>query len=103
MESGARAAPARFDTCGGSSMKVAVFGLGYAGTVSAACLAKASHDVWGVDVDAEKVRLVARGWSPVVEPGLNELVESTVGDGKLNATTDSSVALDGAEVAIVCV
>ncbi|MDQ1466060.1 MAG: GDP-mannose 6-dehydrogenase [Actinomycetota bacterium] len=84
-------------------MKVAVFGLGYAGTVSAACLAKAAHDVWGVDVDAEKVRTVAGGSSPVVEPGLDELVHNAVDGGSLHATTDSALALDGADVAIVCV
>jgi GDP-mannose 6-dehydrogenase len=84
-------------------MKVAVFGLGYAGTVSAACLTKGAHDVWGVDVDAEKVRAVAAGSSPVVEPGLDELVHTAVGEGKLHATTDSALALDGADIALVCV
>lgn len=84
-------------------MKVAVFGLGYAGTVSAACLTKGGHEVWGVDVDAEKVRTVAAGASPVVEPGLDELVQAAVDEGALHATTDSTVALDGADVAFVCV
>ena len=84
-------------------MKVAVFGLGYAGTVSAACLASGGHDVWGVDVDAEKVGTVCGGSSPVVEPGLDELVSAAVRDGTLHATTDSALALDGAEIALVCV
>ncbi|MDQ1535473.1 MAG: GDP-mannose 6-dehydrogenase [Actinomycetota bacterium] len=84
-------------------MKVAVFGLGYAGTVSAACLTKGAHDVWGVDVDAEKVEAVAAGSSPVVEPGLDELVHAAVAEGTLHATTDSALALDGADVAFVCV
>jgi len=84
-------------------MKVAVFGLGYAGTVSAACLTKGAHDVWGVDVDAEKVDAVAAGSSPVAEPGLDELVHAAVAEGTLHATTDSALALDGADVAFVCV
>jgi len=84
-------------------MKVAVFGLGYAGTVSAACLASGQHDVWGVDVDPAKVRVVNDGASPVVEPGLSELIAAAVGSGSLHATTDVRVALEEAEVALVCV
>jgi GDP-mannose 6-dehydrogenase len=84
-------------------MKVAVFGLGYAGTVSAACLAAGQHDVWGVDVDPDKVKVVNDGASPVVEPGLSELIAAAVSSGSLHATTDVTVALDEAEVALVCV
>ena len=84
-------------------MRVAVFGLGYAGTVSAACLASADHDVWGVDVDEEKVRVVTAGSSPVVEPGLDELVRTVTDAGSLHATVDAAEALDGADVAVVCV
>jgi GDP-mannose 6-dehydrogenase len=84
-------------------MKVAVFGLGYAGMVSAACLASGQHDVWGVDVDPDKVRVVNEGASPVVEPGLNELIAAAVRGGWLHATTDVDLALDGADIALVCV
>jgi GDP-mannose 6-dehydrogenase len=84
-------------------MKVAVFGLGYAGTVSAACLASGQHDVWGVDVDPDKVRVVNDGASPVVEPGLSELIAAAVSSGSLHATTDVTLALEEAEVALVCV
>ena len=59
-------------------MRIAVFGLGYVGTVTAAGLASRGHDVWGVDVDPIKVQLVASGRSPVVEPGLEELVSGAV-------------------------
>ena len=55
-------------------MKVAVFGLGYVGTVTAAGLASRGHEVVGVDVDAAKVEAIAQGRSPVVEPGIDELI-----------------------------
>ena len=84
-------------------MKVAVFGLGYVGSVTAACLAASGHDVWGVDVDPAKVDPIAEGRSPVVEPGLDELMAKAVRCGALHATTDPRVALDRADVSLVCV
>ena len=83
-------------------MKVAVFGLGYVGTVTAACLAWAGHDVWGVDVDATKVGLVSSGRSTVVEPGLDSLVARGVAEGRLHATTSALEALEGADVSPSC-
>ena len=84
-------------------MKVAVVGLGYVGTVTAACLASQGHDVWGIDVDAAKVDDVCRGRSPVAEPGLDALVEQAVAGGTLHASTSYLSALDGADVSLVCV
>ena len=84
-------------------MRVAVFGLGYVGTVTAACLASHGHDVWGVDVDAAKVDEVRAGRSPVAEPGLDTLTAQAVADGTLHATTSCRDALDRAEVSLVCV
>ena len=84
-------------------MKVAVFGLGYVGTVTAACLAEAAHDVWAVDVDVEKVAAVSRWVSPVAEPGLDELVRRSVDSGGLHATTEISPAISEAEVVLICV
>ena len=63
-------------------MKVAVFGLGYVGTVTAACLAANGHDVWGVDPDELKVAAISDGTSPIVEPGLQALVAQAVVVGK---------------------
>ena len=84
-------------------MKVAVFGLGYVGTVTAACLASQGHDVWGVDVDAAKVDEVRAGRSPVAEPGLEALIAQAVAGGTLHATTSCADALHLAEISLVCV
>jgi GDP-mannose 6-dehydrogenase len=84
-------------------MKVAVFGLGYVGSVTAACLAANGHDVWGVDVDTAKVDPITEGRSPVVEPGLDQLMANGVAAGRLHATTDPHLALEGADVSLICV
>jgi GDP-mannose 6-dehydrogenase len=86
-----------------NTVKVAVFGLGYVGTVTAACLAAHGHDVWGVDPESHKVALVSRGLTPVKEPGLGDLVADAVARGSLHATTDPVEAVDGARVSLVCV
>jgi len=62
-------------------MNVSIFGLGYVGCVSAACLARAGHKVLGVDMNREKVALVASGRSPIVEPGLSECLGEVVQSG----------------------
>lgn len=84
-------------------MKVAVFGMGYVGSVTSACLAANGHDVWGVDVDPAKLVPIAAGRSPVIEPGLDELIGNAVAAGTLHATTDPALALDRADISIVCV
>lgn len=84
-------------------MKVAVVGLGYVGTVTAACLADSGHDVWGVDVDAAKVDEIRAGRSPVAEPGLDAMVAHAVANGTLQATTSCADAVGRAEVSLVCV
>ena len=73
-------------------MKVAILGLGYVGTVTAAGLASQGHDVVGVDVDRRKVATINAGQSPVVEPGVD-----------LRATTDVAEALERADVSLLCV
>jgi GDP-mannose 6-dehydrogenase len=84
-------------------VKVAVFGLGYVGTVTAACLAERGNDVWGVDVDPHKIEAVATGHSTVMEPGLEELVARAVAGNLMHATADAAVALAGAQVSLICV
>jgi GDP-mannose 6-dehydrogenase len=84
-------------------MRIAIFGLGYVGTVTAAGLASQGHKVWGVDVDPVKVDLIRSGKSPVVEPGIDQLIATAVGQGDLSATTDPVVALERADVSLLCV
>ena len=84
-------------------MKVAVFGLGYVGTVTAAGLAHAGHSVVGVDVDVAKVATINAGESPVVEPGIVALLASGARNGCLRATTSAADALEEAELSLICV
>ena len=62
-------------------MNIAVFGIGYVGVVSAACLAVRGHRVWGVDVNPDKVERLNAGFSPIVEPGVEEELTLGVGIG----------------------
>ncbi len=84
-------------------MNVSVFGLGYVGCVSAACLAKDGHTVIGVDVDARKVTDIVEGRSPFWEPGLEALLQEGRLAGKLSATTDAVQALESTDIALICV
>ena len=69
-------------------MNVAIVGLGYVGTVSAACFAQEGHVVVGVDVNEAKVAQINDGLSPIVESELGDLIRSGVASGRLSATTD---------------
>lgn len=84
-------------------MKIALFGLGYVGSVSATCLASDGHEVIGVDVQPDKVDAINAGRSSVSEPGLAEMVAELVGTKKLRATTCSVEAVRASEVSLICV
>lgn len=84
-------------------MNVSVFGLGYVGCVTAGCLAKNGHHVVGVDLNAEKVAMVNASTSPIVEPGLGELLTKVVRDGRLVATTSAEEAVCATDLALICV
>jgi GDP-mannose 6-dehydrogenase len=84
-------------------VRIAVFGLGYVGCVSAAVFAKRGHTVVGVDVSPLKVDLIQRGEPPVLEPGLVELVKETVAAGSLSATGDAEAAIAQSDISLVCV
>src|SRR2546427_6882482 len=84
-------------------MRISVFGLGYVGCVTATCLAKAGHEVIGVDVNAEKVSMVNAGASPIVEPGLKEALAEVVTRRRFRATLSSGEAVQNTDLALICV
>ena len=84
-------------------MRISVFGLGYVGAVSAACLAAEGHTVVGVDTNSAKADLLNQGRAPVVEAGLGELMEDGVRTDRLRATTDCDAAVGDTDLAFVCV
>jgi GDP-mannose 6-dehydrogenase len=84
-------------------MKISIFGLGYVGVVTAACLARDGHHVVGVDVNAEKVAAVAAGRSPIVEEGVDGLLASAVADGRIEATTDARAAVAATDISMITV
>ena len=84
-------------------MRISVFGLGYVGAVSAACLAAEGHDVIGVDVNPTKVALINEGRSPIVEEGIAEMTSRVVADGRLRATVDTQEAVSSSDISLVCV
>ena len=83
--------------------KISIFGIGYVGVVSAACLAKDGHDVVAVDVDPGKIDSINAGRSPIVEEGIDELVRELVAAGKLRATVDVEEAVASTDASFVCV
>src|SRR5438034_3781015 len=84
-------------------MKISIFGLGYVGSVTAACLAETGHEVWGIDVSADKVAMVNAGKSPVIEPRVEEMMSRAIQRGMLRATTDPRAAVAATELTLVCV
>jgi GDP-mannose 6-dehydrogenase len=84
-------------------MRVSVFGLGYVGCVTAACLAREGHRVIGVDVNADKVAIINAGSSPVVEPGLDALMAEEVKGKRLSATLSAEEAIRRTDLSLICV
>ena len=84
-------------------MKVSIFGLGYVGSVSGACLARLGHDVIGVDANPCKVSMINQASSPVIEAGMPELLGMVARCGKFKATTVWQDAIRASDVALVCV
>lgn len=83
--------------------KISVFGIGYVGVVSAACLARDGHTVIAVDVDPGKIAAINAGRTPIVENGLDELIETAVKEGKLSATDDVQYAIDNTDASFIAV
>ena len=83
--------------------RISVFGIGYVGVVSAACLAEDGHTVIAVDVDPGKVNAINSGLSPIVEEGLAPLIATHAANGRLTATTDAAYAVANTDISFVCV
>jgi GDP-mannose 6-dehydrogenase len=84
-------------------VRISVFGLGYVGAVSLACLARDSHEVVGVDTDPHKLAMIRAGRSPIVEQGIQELMRAVVASGRVRVTEDAAQAVRDTELSFVCV
>jgi len=84
-------------------LSISVFGLGYVGSVTAACFADVGHNVIGVDVSPAKVEALGAGRSPIVEARMNEMLAEAHRAGRLRATTDAAAAVSESEISFVCV
>ncbi len=84
-------------------MKISIFGLGYVGAVSLACLSRDGHEVIGVDIDATKLDLIMAGKTPVVEEGMVDLMALAAASGRVAVTTDAQQAVLDSEISLVCV
>jgi len=84
-------------------MKISIFGLGYVGAVSLACLSRDGHQVIGVDVDRSKLELIAAGKTPVVEEGMVELMQAVAASGLVSVSSDTEQAVLDSELSLICV
>ncbi len=84
-------------------MKISIFGLGYVGAVSLACLVRDGHEVIGVDVDRSKLDMIMAGKTPVVEEGMAALMDKVASRGNASVTTQVRDAVQGSEISLVCV
>ena len=84
-------------------MKISIFGLGYVGCVTAACLAKEGHTVIGVDIDKIKLDALIHKKSPIIEKGLEPIIDQVVSNGTLKVTSDHTEAVLTSDVSMICV
>lgn len=85
------------------SQSISVFGLGYVGTVTAACLAHKGHNVIGIDVSLAKVEAMQSGRNPIIEPRVGELIRENCAAGRLRATADPEDAVLNSSISFLCV
>jgi GDP-mannose 6-dehydrogenase len=86
-----------------SQRRISIFGLGYVGAVSMACLARDGHRVIGVDIDNTKLQLIRDRKSPILEEGIQELMRDVVDSGRVTVTNDAADAIRNSEITFVCV
>src|SRR6476659_8460858 len=86
-----------------ASKRISIFGLGYVGAVSLACLARDGHRVTGVDIDATKLELIRSRKSPILEEGIQELMRDVVDSGRVTVMNDAAAAIRDTELSFVCV
>lgn len=84
-------------------MRISIFGLGYVGAVSLACLVRDGHEVVGVDIDRAKLELIMAGKTPVVEEGMVELMRQVASCGRASVTTQARQAVNDSDISLVCV
>jgi threonine dehydrogenase-like Zn-dependent dehydrogenase len=84
-------------------LRVSIFGMGYVGTVSAGCLARMGLSVIGLDANATKVEMLAAGRSPVIEPGLAELISGGTAQKRISVSTDAVQAVRDTDITLYCV
>ncbi|WP_159684831.1 nucleotide sugar dehydrogenase [Cognatazoarcus halotolerans] len=84
-------------------MNLSIFGLGYVGAVSLACLARDGHNVIGVDIEPAKLSLIREGKTPVVEEGMIELMAAVAASGRVSVTSDVAAAVGDSEISLICV
>src|SRR5256886_1480275 len=82
---------------------ISLFGLGYVGAVTAACLASRGHRIIGVDPNPLKVKRIASGNSPIVEPGVQEMIAKAHTDGLISATQDPAAAVAHSDISFISV
>src|SRR5262245_5850127 len=82
---------------------ISVFGLGYVGSVTAACFASRGHRVIGVDPNVTKVQRLQDGSSPIIEAGVQDMISAARSEGRICATRDATQAIKDSEISFVCV
>src|SRR6202008_3586962 len=102
-ENGSRPLTKRGQRTAVAVKRISIFGLGYVGAVSLACLARDGHTVIGVDIDPVKLDLIRNRKSPILEEGIQELMRDVVNSGRVTVTNDALQAMRDTELSFVCV
>lgn len=88
---------------GRTDLHIAIMGLGYVGTTTAACLLNDGHHVYGIDINPGKVQMIGAGRSPVVEPMVEDLLQDGLAAGRLLSGSSIAPWLDRIDLVLICV